>query len=140
MISYLGLGSNLNSPERQLRRAIVAIGNFPRTYITRVASIYKNKAQGRKAQPLFCNTVVAVNTSLHPKQLLKLCQEVENKQGRIRRVRWGARTLDIDILFFGLKKFDSPMLSIPHPRLYERDFVLIPLHEILRFPGCNFRV
>ena len=132
---YLGLGSNLDSPERQLRRAIAALGKLPYSHITQVASFYHSKAWGRKAQPDYCNTVLALKTRLSPEQLLYYCQKIESQQGRIRKVRWGARTLDIDILFYDSQKINSPTLQIPHPRLHERDFVLLPLREIA--PNSN---
>ncbi|MBA2652337.1 MAG: 2-amino-4-hydroxy-6-hydroxymethyldihydropteridine diphosphokinase [Tatlockia sp.] len=129
-LCYLGLGSNLSSPERQLRKAIEALRLLPDSNISKVASFYRSKAWGRRAMPNYCNTVVALNTRLNPFRLLHLCQAIENKQGRLRKVRYGARTIDIDILLFGRQKINSPTLTVPHPRIEERDFVLIPLLEI----------
>jgi 2-amino-4-hydroxy-6-hydroxymethyldihydropteridine diphosphokinase len=129
-LCYLGLGSNLDNPERQLRRAIAALCKLPYSYITKVASFYHSKALGRKAQPDYCNTVVALQTSLCPEQLLFYCQKIERQQGRIRKIQWGARTLDIDILLFGSQKINTLKLKVPHPRLEQRDFVLVPLREI----------
>jgi 2-amino-4-hydroxy-6-hydroxymethyldihydropteridine diphosphokinase len=129
-LCYLGLGSNLDSPERQLRRAIAALGKLPYSYVIKVASFYHSQALGRKAQPDYCNTVVALHTLLCPEQLLFYCQKIERQQGRIRKIRWGARTLDIDILLFGSQKINTLKLKVPHPRLKQRDFVLVPLREI----------
>ena len=98
---YLGLGSNLNTPARQLRNAINALRALPCTQVIKVAPFYVNDALGRKTQPRFCNTVVEINTTLTPQLLLKKCQFIESQQGRVRKVKWGARTLDIDILYFG---------------------------------------
>nr|MBA3537069.1 2-amino-4-hydroxy-6-hydroxymethyldihydropteridine diphosphokinase [Tatlockia sp.] len=98
---YLGLGSNLNSPERQLRKALEALRLLPQSNIIKVAAFYRSKAWGRKAQPHFANTVVAINTNLRPQRLLHLCQQIELKQGRVRKARYGSRTIDIDILFYG---------------------------------------
>lgn len=128
---YLGLGSNLRSPERQLRRALLALRCLPSTHVIAVANFYFNKAWGRKAQPDYCNTVVALRTSLKPHYFLAKCQEIEKRFGRIRRVRWGARTLDIDILLFGSQKIQSASLVVPHPLFHQREFVLIPLAEVL---------
>lgn len=130
-LCYLGLGSNLNSPERQLRQAIEALRLLPLSNLCKVASFYRTEAWGRKQQPRFCNTVVAIQTKLTPHQLLYFCQKIESKQGRIRKLRWGARTLDIDILLYGSHKINSLNLVIPHPRMHERDFVKIPLLEIV---------
>jgi 2-amino-4-hydroxy-6-hydroxymethyldihydropteridine diphosphokinase len=128
--AYLSLGSNLNYPERQIRLALQSLRNTPRIHLLKTASLYFNKAWGRKAQPDFCNTVVEITTTLSPMNLLKTCQMLEHKHGRVRKIRWGARTLDIDILLYGLHDFINPDLTIPHPRMLERDFVLIPLMEI----------
>lgn len=129
-LCYLGLGSNLDSPERQLRRAIAALRKLPYSHIIKIASFYPSKAWGRKTQPNYCNTVVAIHTQLHPQQLLRYCQKIERQQGRIRKIKWGARTLDIDILLFGSQIINTLNLIIPHPRLHERDFVFVPLLEI----------
>jgi 2-amino-4-hydroxy-6-hydroxymethyldihydropteridine diphosphokinase len=131
-LCYLGLGSNLSSPERQLRLAIAALKRLPQCNMSKVASFYHSKAWGRKGMPDFCNTVVALNTRLNPLHLLRLCQTIEDQQGRIRKVKYGARTLDIDILIFGLQKINNLKLRVPHPRIEERDFVLIPLLEIAK--------
>lgn len=129
-LSYLALGSNLRTPQRQLHRAIQQLRKLPRTHVIRIAGFYTSKAWGRKIQPDFCNTVVAIHTSLTPARLLSECQAIEKAQGRIREVKWGARTLDIDIILFGAKKFTTSSLIIPHPQLLHRDFVLTPLLEI----------
>lgn len=130
-LAYLALGSNLRSPARQLRLAIKALRHLPRTHLLRVADFYYNEAWGRKVQPRFCNTVVAIETSLSPQHLLTLCQGIEQAQGRYRRYQWGARTLDIDILLYGHIRMITPQLTLPHPRMNERDFVRIPLAQII---------
>lgn len=127
---YLGLGSNLSFPQRQLRQAIKNLRQLPSTSITQVANIYRSKAWGRKAQPSYCNTVIALKTRLKPQHLLIHCQKMEKKQGRVRKVPWGARKIDIDILLFGSHKLNTPHLKIPHPQMQQRDFVLVPLLEI----------
>lgn len=129
-IAYLALGSNLGSPVKQIRLAIKALRHLPATQVLKVASFYYSPAWGRKAQPSFCNTVVQINTCLAPLKLLTQCQAIEKRQGRYRRYRYGARTLDIDILLYGHLTINSPRLTIPHPRMLERDFVRIPLLEI----------
>lgn len=129
---YLALGSNLKSPERQIRFALRSLKQLPASYLLKVAPFYKSKAVGRKCQPYYCNTVVLLKTRLPPIRVLKLCQAIENKQGRTRRVRWGARTLDLDILFYNAFLLYSKELSLPHPRFHLRDFVLIPLLNLFR--------
>lgn len=129
-LCYLALGSNLGTPERQLRCAIQALRKNPYIRLIKCATFYHNKAWGRKMQPRFCNTVIAIHTTLTPEQLLTECQGLEKKQGRCRLVKWGARTLDIDILLYGSRKINTPRLTIPHPLMRFRDFVLIPLQEI----------
>ena len=133
-LCYLGLGSNLNNPERQIRRAIDSLRKLPSSNVVKVARFYRSKAFGRKAQPDYCNTVIAMNTALRPDQLLWYCQKVERQQGRIRKEHWGARTLDIDVLLFGSQKINSFKLKLPHPRLHQRDFVMVPLLEIASIP------
>jgi 2-amino-4-hydroxy-6-hydroxymethyldihydropteridine diphosphokinase len=127
---YLALGSNLKNAQRQLRLALRSLKHLEQSQMITVASFYSNKAQGRKGQPHFCNTVVSLHTRLSPNALLLACQRIENSQGRVRRVRWGARVIDIDILLYGDQVIQRPDLIIPHPRMAERDFVQIPLMEI----------
>ncbi|VEG90201.1 2-amino-4-hydroxy-6-hydroxymethyldihydropteridine diphosphokinase [Legionella spiritensis] len=127
---YLALGSNLRSPQRQIRHAINAIRLLPQTRVVKTASFYHNEAWGRKTQPKFCNTVVAIQTKLPPQRLLQLCHRIETRQGRCRRVRWGARTVDIDLLLYGDLFINTMQLQVPHPGICYRDFVYIPLLEI----------
>ncbi|KTC98038.1 2-amino-4-hydroxy-6-hydroxymethyldihydropteridine diphosphokinase [Legionella erythra] len=127
---YLGLGSNLGSAERQLRRALAALRTLPETRLLQVAPFYRNEAWGRKAQPRFTNTVAELETRLSPRVLLAHCHKIEQNQGRLRQLKWGARTLDIDILLFGPLVLNSLQLTIPHPRLLERDFACLPLLSI----------
>ncbi|WP_419418676.1 2-amino-4-hydroxy-6-hydroxymethyldihydropteridine diphosphokinase [Legionella sp. D16C41] len=130
ILCYLALGSNLNSPQRQLRLAIQRLRTLPNTYIIKVAPFYSSHAWGRKSQPNFYNTVVALLTTLPPEKLLIACQKIESTQGRVRRIKWGARTIDIDILLYGSRVIKKPSLIIPHPQLLYRDFVITPLLKI----------
>jgi len=134
---YLALGSNLKSPQRQLRQAIQRIRRTSRIHVLQTASLYKTPAWGRKNQPFFYNTVLAIGTTLAPHALLKTCLAIEAQQGRQRKVKWGARTLDIDLIFYGDKQIKTPSLIVPHPRWFERDFVLLPLEELRRRPRTN---
>lgn len=127
---YLSLGSNQRHPERQIRRAIKAIKAIPKTSLIRVSSCYKTRAWGVQNQQDFCNAVVAINTQLPPPLLLSFCQSIEAKQGRVRKKRWGPRTLDIDIILYGTRVLKTHQLTIPHPHYLSREFVLKPLMEV----------
>jgi 2-amino-4-hydroxy-6-hydroxymethyldihydropteridine diphosphokinase len=134
ILCYLGLGSNLKTPERIIRQAIHALKTTPRSAVLQVAKLDITAPWGVQAQPPFCNTVLALKTTLPPYKLLAHCQQLEQKFGRVRRKRWGPRTLDIDILLYGNLRLFSPKLTIPHPFLFDRDFVLQPLKTLINEP------
>jgi len=127
---YLGLGSNLNSPARQIKTALKAIAKLPGTQLVSCAPWYQSIAIGPGSQPRYINTVAAIDTVLKPRVLLQALQQIEQQQGRKRIVRWGPRTLDIDILLYARQVLNTQRLKIPHPRLGERNFVLYPLADI----------
>jgi len=127
---YVGLGSNLNAPASQLRRAIIALADLPDTTVKACSSAYRSAAVGPGKQPNYLNAVVELSTSLPPLDLLECLQAIEAAQGRERTVRWGARTLDLDILLYGKLICHSSTLTIPHPRMHERLFVLRPLLDL----------
>lgn len=127
---YLGLGSNLQSPKRQLQMSIKHIRSLPRTAISKISTIYLSEPWGIQAQPLYCNMVIEIKTTLHPLKLLDYCKRIEKKMHRQPNLRYGARILDIDILLYGQMTFNHRQLMIPHPSMKTRDFVLIPLLEI----------
>lgn len=129
-LCYLGLGSNLRNPQRQLHQAICAVQNIPRSILLHTSKVYCSQPYGVQAQPSFYNMVVALKTTLSPKQLLTYCQLIEKNHGRLRKKHWGPRTLDIDILLYSHLSLASPLLTIPHSDMLRRDFVLIPLLEI----------
>ncbi|MCL9685016.1 2-amino-4-hydroxy-6-hydroxymethyldihydropteridine diphosphokinase [Legionella maioricensis] len=129
-VCYLGLGSNQKFPERQIRQAIESISNIPSTSVIKTSSLYWNQAWGLQVQQDFCNAIVEITTLLPPLLLLKHCKKIEHKQGRIRKKRWGPRTLDIDIILYGNRRVNTKKLTIPHPYMQSRDFVLLPLLEI----------
>ena len=128
--AFIALGSNLKDPLQQLQRAITAIQELPGSDLVRVSSAYLSAAVGPGDQPDYLNAVLRLETSLTPIDLLTALQAVENRQGRERNLRWGARTLDLDILLYDDQIIDTPKLVIPHPRMGERNFVLYPLQEI----------
>jgi 2-amino-4-hydroxy-6-hydroxymethyldihydropteridine diphosphokinase len=129
-VCYLALGSNLRSPERQLRQAFQHLRKLPKSAVLDISRLYPNQAMGRRAQPPYCNCVLKLKTSFSPQQLLQRCLDIEKKQQRVRKVRYGARTLDIDVLLYGKQTIRTKKLTVPHPRMFERDFVLIPLSDI----------
>jgi 2-amino-4-hydroxy-6-hydroxymethyldihydropteridine diphosphokinase len=128
--AYIGLGSNLFEPIQQLRTALAAIAGLPKSKLRRVSSAWRSAAVGPGAQPDYLNAVLQLETGLSPRGLLGALQRIEAAQGRIRTVRWGARSLDLDILLYGDQQIATPSLTIPHPRLAERNFVLFPLAQI----------
>lgn len=127
---YLALGSNLNRPHWQLRRAVRAIAAIPQTKLLKCSSIFLSSPIGPAIQPNYLNAVVAVQCTLQPLALLKQTKAIEKQQGRKRRQRWGPRTLDIDILLFADKQLRHSRLTLPHPRLTQRRFAMEPLLEI----------
>lgn len=129
---YLAIGSNLSNPKKQCRIAIDRIRRSPQCTLMQVAPYYTSPAMGRKKLPDYVNTVVAIKTRLAPLALLNKIQQFEKQQGRVRRTRWGARTIDIDIILYDKLAMQHPKLTIPHPRYLERDFVLIPLSALKR--------
>lgn len=127
---YLGLGSNLDSPLENLRSARAAIAGETRICEIAFSNFYQSPPMAGMNQPDYINAVMAIETDLTALELLATMQKIENQHGRIRSQRWGARTLDIDILLFGDEILDLPDLKIPHYGMAERAFVLQPLFEI----------
>lgn len=128
--AYLGLGSNLGDRAANLKRAVEELAGRPGIRVTRRSAIYETEPVGRRDQPDFLNLVVEAQVSLTPRRLLDEVLAVEHGMGRVRRERWGPRMIDIDILLYGGERMDVPGLTIPHPRLAERAFVLVPLAEL----------
>jgi 2-amino-4-hydroxy-6-hydroxymethyldihydropteridine diphosphokinase len=137
--AYVGLGSNLDDPVAQLRRALASLGQLPDTRLVARSSFYRNPPMGPPEQPDFVNAVAGLLTTLPAPDLLAALQAIEDAQGRRRDgPRWGPRTLDLDLLVYGDLRLESEALTLPHPGLAARPFVLVPLHEIapgLRLPG-----
>lgn len=128
--AYISLGSNLCDPKDQLRKALTALEQLPDIDVKRISSLYRSAAVGPGIQPNYLNAVLLLATDLSPTALLDATQQIERNQGRVRGVRWGARTLDIDLLLYGDLQIDSTRLTVPHPRMQQRNFVLHPLREI----------
>ena len=136
---FVGVGSNLAQPIQQVNSAIEALKQITDTELVAVSSLYLSRPMGPQDQPDYINAVACLRTSLEPLSLLDALQGIEHDHGRKRDgQRWGARTLDLDILLFGEKILNLPRLMVPHPGLHERAFVLYPLSEIkpdLHIPG-----
>jgi 2-amino-4-hydroxy-6-hydroxymethyldihydropteridine diphosphokinase len=130
VIAYIGLGSNLQNPAEQIQSARVAIAALSGIEERGFSSLYHSAPMGPQDQPDYVNAVMAVATDLSPIDLLRVLQGIENNSGRVRAERWGARTLDLDILLYGDQVINLPDLTVPHIGLTERAFVLYPLYEI----------
>ncbi|MCF7919488.1 MAG: 2-amino-4-hydroxy-6-hydroxymethyldihydropteridine diphosphokinase [Candidatus Cloacimonetes bacterium] len=130
MLVYLGLGSNLGNREEFLNLARMALPNNGNLTILRESRIIKTAPYGNTDQPEFLNQVLELETSLSPLAMLTLIREIEKSAGRQRNEKWGARTLDIDILFWGDEIINREELIIPHPDLHNRHFVLESLDEL----------
>ncbi len=126
--AYLSLGSNLGDRKGNLARALNLLSQ--QVVVDKVSSIYETEPVGYRDQPLFLNIVCRISTRLSPARLLQLAKQIEAKLGRTNSFRNAPRTIDIDILFYGNKVLNSEGLTIPHTRLTERAFVLVPLAEI----------
>jgi 2-amino-4-hydroxy-6-hydroxymethyldihydropteridine diphosphokinase len=126
----VALGSNLEDPSAQIRRALDALAALPGTRLARRSSLYRNPPSGYLDQPEFVNAVAQIETRLEPRELLERLLAIEQLHGRVRDVPNGPRTLDLDILLYGGRRVRVPGLTIPHPRMLERAFVLVPLAEI----------
>jgi len=128
--AYLSLGSNLGDRAANLRQAVRLLSGHPDITPAAVSPLYETEPVGVKEQPQFLNMVLAIDTSLSPRQLLAYCQSVEQAMGRVRSERWGPRVIDIDILLMNGIIWQDEVLQLPHPRMLERRFVLQPLCDI----------
>jgi 2-amino-4-hydroxy-6-hydroxymethyldihydropteridine diphosphokinase len=124
----LGLGSNLDDREANLRRGVALLARS--LEMVEGSSVYETEPWGHKDQPRFLNLVCWAHTGISPAELLRLCQETERAVGRTRTFRYGPRLLDVDILAYGDSVITTPTLVVPHPRLAERRFVLVPMAEV----------
>lgn len=130
VISYIGFGSNMGDRRTYCEEAVRLVSQFPKTSVVSVSSLYETEPLERTDQEWFINCVGAVRTELGPMELFGACQEVERFLGRKRTARYGPRTIDLDILFYGDRVIQDPPLNIPHPKVHERRFAMEPLVEI----------
>lgn len=139
--AYIGLGSNLDNPLQQIRSAAQALSDLDTVNDCRLSPLYSSQPVGPQDQPDYINAVMRLKTRLEPLALLKQLQAIENQHGRVRSIRWGARTLDLDLLLYDHLTLNFPELIVPHPELKNRSFVLYPLADIapddLFIPGTT---
>lgn len=126
----LGLGSNIGDKQAYLDEAVALLNAMPEISVLSRSSLYRTEPWGMTDQDWFLNACILVETALSATDLLTRCLEVEKHLGRIRDIRWGPRKIDIDVLVYGEEQIDADGLTIPHPRMAERAFVLVPLAEI----------
>ena len=138
--AFIALGSNLDNPIEQVQRAFGELAQLPETRLQRRSSFYRSAPVGRLDQPDFINAVALVETALPPQQLLQALLDIEQRHGRVRESLNAPRTLDLDLLLYGDHVLTSPELTVPHPRVGQRAFTLLPLHELapdLVIPGIG---
>jgi len=135
-VAYVGIGSNLQDPRAQVLQAFTELDRLPHTRVVKKSSLYRSAPIGHAEQPEFINAVAQIETGLPAERLLAELQEVEARQGRKRSFPNAPRTLDLDVLLYGNGEIRSATLTVPHPRMHERAFVLKPLLEIA--PGLRF--
>jgi 2-amino-4-hydroxy-6-hydroxymethyldihydropteridine diphosphokinase len=128
--AYVALGANLGNPTAAVLAAFAALANLPESRVARCSSLYRTSPVGILSQPDFVNAVAVLETTLAPEALLDALLDIEARFGRVRRERNGPRTLDLDLLLYDDIELDLPRLTLPHPRLHLRAFVLLPLAEV----------
>ena len=128
--AYLGIGANLGDRVAHLQSAVDGLAGAPGIDVVTVSPVYEAAPVGGPPQPDYLNAVVAVDTTLTPRELLDLAHHLEAEAQRVREERWGPRTLDVDVLLVGDLSVDEPDLVVPHPRMTERAFVLVPLADL----------
>lgn len=128
--AHVGLGANLGAAEATLCSAVGALRALPHSRLTGLSSLYRSAPLGPPGQDDYLNAVARLETALPPHDLLQALQDIETRHGRLRLERWGPRTLDLDLLLYGHDRISTPSLTVPHPEMPRRNFVVIPLLEI----------
>ena len=140
--AYIGLGSNLDNPVAQVLEAVEELEMIPDTILAARSSLYSGRPMGPEDQPDYVNAVVALDTLLSADELHRALVSIEDQQGRARDgEKWGPRIIDLDLLLYGNSTIDTDTLTVPHPGMHERDFVIVPLEEIagnVKIPGKGF--
>ncbi len=131
---FVALGSNLGDSEKILQTAIETLESYKQISKILISKFYQSRPHGPQDQPDYLNAAAYFKTSLEPEALLNILQKIENENGRERKdvTRWGARTLDLDLLFYDDETIKTERLTVPHPRICERAFVLLPLHDLMQ--------
>lgn len=129
-LAYIGMGSNLGEPLTHIRQAMAELSSHPQLRDVRFSTIYGSKPVGPQDQPDYVNAVAEVRTHLLPHHLLDVLQGLEQQHGRVRQRHWGERTLDLDLLLYNDSQIRTPRLTVPHPFMLERSFVLYPLADL----------
>lgn len=130
MLAYIGLGSNLNHPKEQIKNALIALNSTKDVKVVGLSSLYQSMPIDGSKQPDYINAMCQLDTHLTALELLYVCQDIETKQHRMRDKKWGARTIDLDIIIYGVQVIASKQLIVPHPQMMNRAFVLVPLAEL----------
>jgi 2-amino-4-hydroxy-6-hydroxymethyldihydropteridine diphosphokinase len=128
--AFLSIGSNLGDRIAHLQLAVDALAEIPGVVLEAVSHVYETAPVGGPPQAAYLNAVIAIETNLDPHELLHHCQQIETLAARTRAERWGPRTLDVDVLLVDDQRVDGPELTLPHPRMWERGFVLAPLRDV----------
>jgi 2-amino-4-hydroxy-6-hydroxymethyldihydropteridine diphosphokinase len=139
-VAYVSIGSNMGNRYDYLTKAIKFLTSYPEIKLINYSSIYETDPVGYEEQDLFLNMVIEIKTKLSANELLEICLKTELELGRKREIRWGPRTLDLDILLYNQENIETETLIVPHPRMHERAFVMIPLLEICQsdeIPGIK---
>lgn len=132
---YLSIGTNIGERYENLQHAIRLLMGTEGVEVERISSVYETAAVGFTDQADFLNIAVYVKTLHSSNEMLKICQSIENELGRVREFRWGPRIIDLDILLYNHENIETESLIVPHPRMYERAFVLVPLIDITQTPN-----
>jgi 2-amino-4-hydroxy-6-hydroxymethyldihydropteridine diphosphokinase len=141
--AFISLGSNLGDKKKNILKAVEELGRMAEVQVRRLSRLYETEPVGKTDQPKFLNAIAEIHTTLTPESLLDRLLELETRLGRVRTERWGPRTIDLDLLLFGEERRSSGRLTLPHPRMAERRFVLEPLAELepdLVIPGDTLTV
>ena len=140
--AYIGLGSNLDNPVAQVLEAVAELEMIPDTILVARSTLYSGRPMGPEEQPDYVNAVVSLDTLLSADDLHRALVSIEDLQGRTRDgEKWGPRIIDLDLLLYGNSTIDTATLTVPHPGMHERDFVIVPLEEIagnVKIPGRGF--
>ena len=139
-IAYLSIGSNIGNRLEIFQKALQLLDENNEISVEELSSIYETDPVGYTNQACFLNAVLKISTSLQPEELLQICLFIESQLGRKREIRWGPRTLDLDILLYNQENIETESLIVPHPRMQERAFVIIPLMELdpdIKLPNVN---